>query len=232
MGGRALLTLAIIGIFGALSAIPAAADVPNVTGTAAVGGTLVISDLNESCDGETASAAIRRVTGPNTAVHITSNVAPLVPGQTWSISLTIPATDLGGTALQPGMQISVDAGGVCNAFGDQFGFQYDDVLLTLGQPVTAPTTTTTAPTPTTTAPTTVPQTTPPTTAVATIADPPTSPTSVAAAATPNAAADATLPRTGSSELPAAAAGILAFVVGGIAVIAAGSMRRSPRTRRA
>jgi LPXTG-motif cell wall-anchored protein len=226
MGGRALLALVTVGAVGALSAAPAAADVPTVTGTAAVGGTLVVTDSdNTVCDGQSASVAIRRPTGPNTAVHITSKSTPLVEGVPWTISITIPPTDAGGTALTPGMQISVDAGGICNAFGDQFSFQYDEVLLTLGQPVTAPTTTTTAPAPTTTA-TTVPPTSPPTTAAATATAIDPSPTSVAAAATSGGAADATLPRTGASDLAATLVGLVALALGGVALL--GSRRRPLR----
>jgi hypothetical protein len=228
VAGRALLALGTVGVFGALSAIPAAADPPTVTGTAAVGGTLTVSsDEHTQCDGESASVALRRPTGPNTSVTIIIGSAPLVLGQPWSIPLTIPATDLGGTALTPGTQIRVDAGGICFAFGDQATFQMDEVLLTLGQPVTAPSSTTTVPQTSTTV--TAPPQQSPTTAVTAAASPT---TAVAAAADPGASADATLPRTGSSDTTGAVVGVLALVVGGCAVAsAARTSRRNARMRR-
>jgi LPXTG-motif cell wall-anchored protein len=238
MGGRALLTLATFGMFGALSAAPAAADVPIVSGTAAVGGTLVVTgEDNQSCDGQSASVALRRPIGGGSYVHITSGNDALIPGEPWTVSLTIPPTDAQGTPLTPGTQIAVHAGGVCNAFGDTFGFQYDEVLVTLGQPVTAPsTTTTTASSPTTVTsttvtPTTVAQSPPSTSGTATVADPPPTTVVAAAVATPSATADATLPRTGASESTAALAGMLAIAVGAIVVLTASTRRRPPSTRR-
>jgi hypothetical protein len=128
-----------------------------VSGTVAVGGTITVSsDEASGCDGQSMATALRRPTGPNTSVTVLIAGAPLVLGQTWSVQLTIPATDQGGTALQPGMVLVLDTGGTCNANGDQFTVQLDDVEVTLGAPVqassttTSTTTTTSTPTPATT----------------------------------------------------------------------------------
>ena len=161
---RWMLTITTAISLAALLAAPAAAAEPTVTGTVAVGGTVNVSgDLNQGCSGQSANAQLRRPLGENTSVGVVSGSVPLVLGQPWSISLTIPATDLLGTPLAAGDQVVVSAGGICNGDGDQFAFVYDDVFLTLGEPVAAATTTTTTPTTTTTTTQTTTTTTPPTT---------------------------------------------------------------------
>lgn len=201
--------VAVAGVIGVLGARPAAADPPEVSGTVAVGGTITVSSDDASgCDGQSMATALRRPTGPNTAVAVLIASAPLVLGQTWSVQLTIPATDLGGTALEPGMVLVLATGGICNANGDQFTVQLDDVQITLGQPVQAPSTTTSTTTTSTPAP-----------AQATT-------TAVPAQATTTAAAAAAeeLPRTGGGNGAVGAVG--ASLLAGGALVVAASRRRA------
>lgn len=218
--GRLLAGLAGAAALAAIGwADPAGAAEPVVTGTPAVGATITVSsDDATSCDAGEAEVQLGRVTGPDTSVAIVNGSTNLVAGQPWQVSLTIPATDLQGTPLQPGDELVVRSGGICNAFGDQFAFVLDDVFLTLGSPASPSTTAPPDPAPTT-----------PTTAGA----PPTpAPTAGAAATTATAAAsgaEATLPRTGGAALPLAATGALA-IGGGLGALAFASRRPRHRTR--
>ncbi|HEX5095639.1 MAG TPA: hypothetical protein VFX21_06500 [Acidimicrobiia bacterium] len=204
----------------ALAAPAGAIDVPGdgftVTGEFGVGGTITITDDDPTpCDGENGSASLSRPIGGSNFIPVVSNVAPLVEGQVWSVTLPIPATDKGNpaTALVPGMTLVLDVGGVCNDLGDQFGFQREDLELTLGEPVTAPATTTTTTDPGATT-TTVTAGAVPTTATAS-----TTPT------TAGAAAAAELPRTGGgSGVPIG----IAFVLVGAAVVVAAGRRPARR----
>jgi hypothetical protein len=204
--GRLAACVAVVGAFGVLAARPAAADPPEVSGTVAVGGTITVSsDEASGCDGQSMATALRRPTGPNTSVTVLIAGAPLVLGQTWSVQLTIPATDQGGTALTPGMVLVLDTGGICNANGDQFTVQLDDVEVTLGQPVQAPSTTTSTTTST------------PAPAQATTTVVAAQPTTTGAAA-----AAAELPRTGAGVGLVGLAGASFVAVG---AVAAGAGRR-------
>jgi hypothetical protein len=219
---RFFLAASIAALGFALAAPAGAVDIQGdgytVTGDLGVGGTITITDDDPTiCDGESGAASLLRSLGNNTFVPIVSNGAPLVEGQVWSVTLTIPATDKGNpaTALTPGMLLILDVDGICNAFEDRFGFQRDPLEVTLGEPISAPTTTTT----TTTAPAA-------TTTTVTAAAPT---TAAAASTTPATAAPAAaeLPRTGGSATAPVVVALAAIAVG--TALVAGRPRSARRT---